>query len=231
MYAVSVRTNYEKFAREVDRFAYKQLPFAVAQALTAVARDVQFHERVNEQVVLDRPRPFTEDAIRVIPARKDNHTAKVVMQELTAWYLGPYQFGGKNELNSEALLKPVNSKSDLDQYGNLPRFYMEKMKNRKDVFVGPVKTKHGTIHGVWQRSVETKTVRYLYINKRTNEKKMRRTRKGLNTSGSLKLLIRFTDAHPVQEYLDWFTVAERTINRRFERQMNEALRKARLTAR
>lgn len=236
---VNVRTNIQAFAKSLDRLAYRELPFATAQALTQLARDVAKAEQANEAKVLDRPRPFTTGAIGVIGAKKDRLAATVYMMDRTARYLEPYEFGGLNRLNSRALLKPVEAVKDLDQFGNLPNGYVRKLigraikgggrngAGRGDVFVGTVQTKAGPVNGIWQRAVDqgTKAVPMARVGK-DGKLRMGKTRKGLNTSGHLVLLVKFEDAHPVRQRLGWFNLANATISRNFRQAMGRALAKA-----
>jgi hypothetical protein len=228
---ISVRTNVKAFQAKINAVANKQIPFAVATALNDTAAHVSNAEKKNEVDRLDRPRPFTQNALRVLKARKDRLYAQVVMMDITARYLEPYEFGGLNVLNSRALLKPIDAKKDLDQYGNLPRTFMSRMRGRSDVFVGTVQTKIGPVSGVWQRTVEegTKTIPIARVGK-DGKLKLGRTRKGINTSGKLKLLVKFTDAHVARQNLDWFGVAQRVISRSFDRRMKVAMAKALSTA-
>lgn len=232
MTTFNLKSNIDAFQKKVSAAAYKQIPFATAIALTEVAKRVAEDEKTNEAKVLDRPRPFTQNAISVIRARKERQQAVVFMKDITARYLAPYQFGGHNVLNSKALLKPIDAAKDLDQYGNLPKGFLAKLKGRKDVFIGTVQTKGGPVNGVWQRSVEegTRAVSVVRVN-RKGQVRIGKTAKGINTSGRLKLLVKFDDAHRARQYLDWFGVAERTVNKHFNREMGKALAKAIATAR
>ena len=236
---VNIRSNIQAFAKNLDRIAYRELPFATAQALTQLARDVVKAEKENAAKVLDRPKPYTTNAIGVIGAKKDRQAATVYMMDRTARYLEPYEFGGKNRLNSRALLKPIAAMRDLDQFGNLPRSYVRKLigqatkgkghngAGRGDVFVGTVQTKAGPVNGIWQRAVDagTKAVPMARVDKR-GHLRMGKTRKNLNTSGHLVLLVKFADAHPVRQRLGWFNLADRTISRNFRKAMGSALAKA-----
>jgi hypothetical protein len=224
----NVHSNIKAFEKKLSALAYKQLPFATAQALTALAKKAADAEKANEEKVLDRPRPFTQNAIRVRAANKNSQAATVWMMDKTARYLEPYQFGGNNVLNSKALLKPVAAAADLDQYGNLPRNFIRQMRGRSDVFVGTVKTKHGPISGIWQRAGAedsfathtrvTKTGRVIvkkvaaYVSTRSDRK--------------LKLLIEFKNAHPVRQNLRWFDVGRETVLKQFNREFGRALARA-----
>ncbi len=228
-FSINVKSNIDAFQRKIGALAYKQLPFATAQALTAIAKQVVKDERVNEVKVLDRPRPFTSGAIGVVKARKESMRATVYMRDVTAAYLEPYEFGGRNVLNSKALLKPVGAVKNLDDFGNLPRNLLRSLKGRSDVFIGAVQTKRGLINGVWQRAVEEGARVQTGVSKKTG--KARYTKRGTNTTDRLVLLIRFEDAHPVRQHLGWFNVAQRTIDRNFNREMGRALARAIASAR
>jgi hypothetical protein len=231
MLTINVRSNIKQFEKKLSGLAWKQLPFATAQALTTIAKKAADAEKANESKVLDRPRPFTQNSIRVAGATKLSQSARVFMMDIAARYLEPYEFGGRNRLNGKALLKPVDAVKDLDQYGNLPRNFMRSLKGRKDIFIGTVRTKRGSVSGVWQRSAaEGATSVPVARVGRDGKVRMGKTKKALNTSGHLKLLIRFADSHPVTQYLDWFGVAQRVVAKEFNREFGRALARAIATA-
>jgi len=233
MYGIRVTTNLTEFKKHVSDQVMRQVPFAMSTALTELARDVVAAEKKNEVARLDRPREFTTGAIRAIPARKGKYVARVVVMDTTARYLEPYEFGGHNVLNSKALLKPVGAVKDQDRYGNLPRNLLAKLKARDDVFVGTVKTKGGEVTGVWQRASEVGAKVGVLRKAKGGGTRMGKTGKGLNTSGGLKLLIKFADAHPVDDKnrLHWFEVAEVTVTKNFNRRFGAALARAVATSR
>jgi hypothetical protein len=159
----------------------------------------------------------------VINAKKDNLEATLFLKDIAAAYLEPYEFGGKNKLNAKALLKPVDA--PINQYGNLPRNQIAKLKARSDIFIGPIKTKSGkVINGVWQKKAASAIV----VNTKTG--KHRITKRGLHAGTQLKLLIRFEDAHDVKQHLGWFDVASKVIPANFNKQFGQALAKAIATA-
>lgn len=224
---ISLRPNIKQLERTLNDFARKQLPFAAAKALTAVTKIVQKAEQDNLDRKLDRPTPFTKNSIRVMPATKASQEAVLFVQDIAAAYLAPYEFGGANKLNGRALLKPVAL--SLNSFGNMPRSKLAQLKARPDVFVGTVKTKSGeSISGVWQRPTNTAAVSLL-------NHKGKRLRgvipagKG-NATGHMKLLIRFTDAHPVKQRLGYRALAEQLIRKHFNKEMGRALAQAIATA-
>lgn len=232
MIEFDIRTNIKQIERKLTNFAFKQVPFAQSQALNSLAKLTTVAEQANELKVLDRPKPFTTRAIRVNRANKARPYAVISMMDTTAKYLEPYQFGGDNVLNGKALLKPIGAVKDLDQFGNLPRKLLQQLKARADVFIGTVKTKAGPVNGVWQRAADASGMTSVTKVTRSGKVITRRvagyvpSREGRN----LKLLIKFEDAHPVNQNLDWFGVASRVINKNFNREFGKALAKAIATA-
>jgi hypothetical protein len=221
-FEISIRSNIKQIQKKLSEFAYKQLPFATATALTALAKSVQADEIKNLQSVLKSPSPFTLRSVRMTAARKSNLTATVFVMDKAAGYLAPYEVGGVHKLNSRALLNPKDI--GLNQYGQLRRAALSSLKGRSDIFIGPVKTKKGIINGVWQREAATASV----INSRTG--KTRVTKRGVNKSGALKLLIRFGDALPVKKHLGYQARARAVVNANFNVELGRALAKGMASA-
>ena len=219
MISISIKSNIAAFERKISAFAREQVPFATAQALNALAENIQQAEIRNMDKVLDKPTPFTKGSIRIRKANKNKLVAVVYMMDKAAEYLEPYEFGGLNKLNSKALLKPVDQA--VNAYGNLPRNLLERLKNRPDIFIGKVKTKNGEIDGVWQRSTPMKVLR--------NGKQ--KAIKGANHAGKLRLLIKFSDAHAVKQKLNYHALAQNVASRLFDGLMRQALASAARTAR
>ncbi len=206
MFELSIKSNVDQIQKQLSALAYKQVPFAIATAATNLAKEVKEAEVRNMQKVLDKPTPFTLRSVGVKAARKNLPIATIFVKDVAAEYLEPYEFGGTNKLNSKALLKPVDVK--VNQYGNLPRTLLARLKSKKNVFFGAVKTKAGLVNGVWQRIPPQK-----------------------GKPGGLKLLIRFEDAHQVTQHLGWFDVATKVVNTRFNKVFGAALAKALATGR
>jgi hypothetical protein len=201
---ISVRADTKKLEKSLNDLAHKQLPFATAQALTALGRLVRASERAALPSIFDKPTPFTQNATGVTPARKDNPQAVVFMKDITAAYLAPYEFGGKNKgLGKRGVfLRPGNI--TLNQYGNLPRNKVAALKAKPNVFVGKIKGKNGQeIDGVWQRVKASK-----------------------GKPASVKLLIEFEDPHPARQHMDYRARAERVVRANWDREMGKALAKA-----
>ncbi|RDU99220.1 hypothetical protein [Trinickia dinghuensis] len=227
---LSVRSNAKQLSRQLDAFVRKQLPYAVAQGINRTAQRVAEAESQNIVDTFKDPSPFTRKGVGVKKAKKGSPAATVFMKDVTAAYLKPYEAGGVHKLASRALLNPKDIK--LNQYGQLARGTLATLRARPDVFIGTVVTSDGQrINGVWQRPTDKKKVTLL----NQKGKRLGRLHK-LDTSqnngrGTLKLLIRFGDALPVQKRLGWGSHAQAVVNKWIDRDLSDALAAALATAR
>lgn len=169
----------------------KQIPFATAQAMTSVVRDIAAAQKVALGRKLESPTPFTVNAVGSSGARKNNLRAKVYVRDIAAGYLEPFEFGGEHKLNSQALLNPKNIK--LNKYGNMPRNKLSQMKAKPNVFVGEV----NGVNAVWQRRKPKKS------KKKRAKRSSNGTRRPKPKQRSPKLLVRFGDALPVAPVLGY----------------------------
>ncbi|MDN7871280.1 hypothetical protein QZM26_17880 [Burkholderia multivorans] len=206
MFSISVRSNVRDIERGLNDLVRKQLPFATAQAINATAERVRIAQRENMKEVLDEPTPFTLNSVAIKKATKANPVAVVYVKPVAAAYLLPYEIGGKNKLNSKALLKPIGAK--VNQYGNLPRNLVRRMAAKPNAFVGKVKTKNGVVDGVWLRTKKTR-----------------------GKQAGLKLMVKFADAHDVRQRLNYRGVAKRVVSATFPAELDRAMAKALATAR
>ena len=169
----------------------KQIPFATAQAMTSVVRDIAAAQKVALGRKLESPTPFTVNSVGSAGARKNNLRAKVFVRDVAAEYLEPFEFGGEHKLNSQALLNPKNIK--LNKYGNMPRNKLSQLKAKPNVFVG----EDNGVDAVWQRRKP----------KKAKKKRARRsangTRRPKRKQRAPKLLVRFGDALPVTPVLGY----------------------------
>lgn len=224
-FTISVASNIAAVSRALSDVERKQLPFAIAQTITAVARLAAKAEKDAMPKIFDRPTPFTVNSVAVKGATKSNPEAIVYIKDIAASYLAPYEFGGTHKLigSGRTWLNPKD-RSLLNKYGNLSTTTLNRLKGRPDIFVGTIKTRSGeSIGGVWQRPAPTKVVR-------TPGMKTKSLR-GQNQSGHLKLLIRFGDAKPVRQHLEFGSRAQAVVQRAFAVEFGKALAKAVATRR
>lgn len=204
MIDISIYGDVRKVQRNLAAFVNKQLPYGTALALTLLAKDVQEAERAQLRKRLDRPTPFTLNAIRVQAARKDTLYSRVFMQDITAAYLLPFEFGGVHKLIGKGLTW-LNPKGPgwamLNQYGNFPKNILGKLRGNKNIYVGTIRG----VGGVWYRGQGS-----------SNHWKAR----------TLTLLIRFGDAAPVRQHIDYRARAAAVVRANFNKRMGQGLARA-----
>ncbi|HGF5589030.1 hypothetical protein ACIAGK_26015 [Klebsiella quasipneumoniae subsp. similipneumoniae] len=201
----------------------KQIPFAIARAMTSTVRQIEQAEKTAIQRKLNAT-PFTVNSVKSKGATKNNLVAKVFVQDKIAEYLEPFETGGMHKLQHKAKLVPHAIK--LNKYGNIPRNKLEQLKAKPDVFIGRAKIKGGGdgIDGVWQRK------------KPRNKRKTRRARSPNGTrqprlkTRPPKLLIGFGDALPVQAELGYISRAEMMAKNILPKELNKAIAEALRTA-
>lgn len=199
----------------------KQIPFATAQAMTAVVRKIEDAQKVAMQRNLDNPTPFTVKSVKSRGARKSDLKAKVFVMGIAASYLEPFEIGGVHKLNGSALLNPKAIK--LNKYGNLPRNKLSSLKAKDNTFIGDI----GDVNGVWQRKKAKKG--------KKGRKRLQRspngTRRDRKKQPMPKLLIRFGDALPVEPVLGYqdraMQMAQALLPQEINRAIEEAIRTAR----
>ncbi|TDB48241.1 hypothetical protein [Photorhabdus khanii] len=198
----------------------KQVPFATAQALTKVARQIEQAEKKAIERKLDNPTPFTVKSVGSVGARKNNLTAKVFVRDIAASYLTPFEVGGVHKLNSSALLNPKDIK--LNKYGNLPRNKLQQLKAKPNTFIGEI----DGVNGVWKRKKAKKG--------KKGKKRLKRspngTRRERQKQPMPKLLIRFGDALPVAPILGYQERARKMADALMPQAISQALDEAIKTA-
>lgn len=203
---ISIRSNLKDVTRQLSALAYKQVEYAAALAINDLAKQVAEAEKQNIKETFEKPKPFTVNAVGVKGATKRTLTATVYVRPIAAKYLAPYEEGGVHKLPGRALLNPKNIR--LDQYGQLTRGTLQRLKGRSDIYIGPMQTKAGIVNGVWQRM-----------------KGRRGQRAGL------KLLIRFGDALPVKKRLGYGAKARAVVAQGWQAAFDRAMARALATAR
>ena len=199
----------------------KQIPFATAQAMTAVVRKIEDAQKVAMQRNLDNPTPFTVKSVRSKGARKTDLKAKVFVMNTAAAYLEPFETGGVHKPNGSALLNPKDIK--LNKYGNLPRNKLSSLKSKENTFIGDI----SGVNGVWQRKKAKKG--------KKGRKRLQRspngTRRDRKKQPMPKLLIRFGDALPVEPVLGYQDRAMKMTQALLPQEINRAIAEAIRTAR
>lgn len=198
----------------------KQIPFAMAQAMTSVVRQIESAQKTAFQRHLENPTPFTVNSVKSVGAKKTNLVAKVFVMKTAASYLEPFEFGGEHKLNGKALLNPKNIK--LNKYGNLTHNKMAQLKAKPNVFIGDV---DGT-NGVWQRT----KAKISKKGKKRRKRSVNGSRQSRVKMPAPKLLIRFGDALPVNPTLGYFERANEMASALMPGELSRAIAMALKTA-
>lgn len=111
----------------------KQARFAVALALTRTAQDAQRSVTQALPQTFDRPNPWTQKAIAVTPARKDNLESVVFAKDSQAKYLGIQEVGGtRTPKPGTPVVVPVNIR--LNAFGNIGRGVIKREVHKPGTF-------------------------------------------------------------------------------------------------
>lgn len=136
---MSVRGDLKKLAKDVERKHKKQIPFAVALALTDTAKDGKAAADRALPRRLDRPTRFTMNAIGVKGAKKSRLEAEVFVKDKQAEYLEWQIKGGVKRPKGKAIVVPKNIR--LNKHGNIPgrgAGKLAKLRAKKNIFSGKV---------------------------------------------------------------------------------------------
>jgi hypothetical protein len=119
--------------RQALRSAGKQAPFAIAKALTQVAKDAQQAVTASMPVKFDRPTPFTMKAMAIKPATKTRLESTVFVKDAQAKYLLMQEKGGtRTPQPGSPIVTPVAQRTNA--YGNISRGAIAREKARSDTF-------------------------------------------------------------------------------------------------
>lgn len=228
MIAVSVRGDMKAMQKAFVDLRGKQVPFATALALTTLAKGVQAAEADEIDKTFDKATPFTRNAIAIVPATKLKPVAVVFPKDVQAAYLAPYVAGGDRSLGSKkGMLVPIGAATN--QYGNLNRGQLARIKGKPNVFVGAVTFRKSgkTVRGVWQRSAVKAGER------RDGERGTRGDSQGKvgGVRSTLKLLVEFEDTTAVRKRFNFEGRARRYLRANTASAFNAAMTKALSTAR
>ena len=143
---INVRGNVDRFIKDIDRVAKKQMPYATSMAINTVARKAEI-EIMKQLKTLDRPVSYTLNSSFVSPSNKNKKpiSATVGIKDRQSKYLQYVEYGGTSIPNGRA--KPVPTRSSANAHGNLPRGTTKKIGTAK-VFSG---SPPGRPSGVYQK--------------------------------------------------------------------------------
>lgn len=94
MVTIELQGLRELMAR-MDDAGKRQMPFAMAKALTQTARQTAAAETNHIETIFDKPTPFTKRAVGVTPATKAKLSTRIFVKDVQAKYLLPEATGGR----------------------------------------------------------------------------------------------------------------------------------------
>lgn len=187
--------------------AGKQAPFALALALTSLARDAQGVVERTMPARFDRPTPFTQRGVAILPATRDVPVAQVFIKDAQAKYLVFEEEGGVRMSETGApVVLPVQISTNA--YGNIGKGVLRREKAKSTTFVahaGDPATAH-LPPGVYRRV-------------------------GRRGRGGLKLLAAFERKAVYQPVFGFVDTVVATVRRLAPRRLREAMDRALATAR
>ena len=144
--AVQIKIDTRPVRRELSRIAERQVPFAIAFGLTAIAKASQ-GEIVSElPSIFTKVSAFTRNAIAIKPATKGDLVASVLVKDVQARYLSIEETGGtrtpadNTRKASKALTLP-GANAKLTATGNLPYGYVQRLAQQAAKTAQPPTTK------------------------------------------------------------------------------------------
>ena len=152
--------DWERKARAIGATS-KQVPYALATAMTWTMRETVEAEKKALSTSLDRPTPFTQMGVGFTPANKGQLRFEVFIKDRQATYLGINVVGGTRlPVMAKTLATPFIKRNT---YGNVGRGALKAlMGDGRRVFSG--KPRGGTRPaGIWRRTNENTTIRLLAL--------------------------------------------------------------------
>ena len=233
-------------SRQLDEIVTKHVPFATSLALNRTAQLVRKAVVKEMQRVFDRPTPYTKNSLYIEPSNKQKLEAVVWLKDEYAVgnqgtpatkYLGPEIFGGSRNaksherrlrdnglLGSTMFAVPAQGAENLlNRYGNLSGGKIKQMMSglaiNRDV---------GHQSNITAKSIKRNPNRgrYFIIGGSENPQGIAQRPRG----GALQPFLWFVKAPHYRKRLDFFGVAEKTINENLERELIKAISYAIKTA-
>ena len=205
---INVRSDVKQATKQLNRIQRQQVPFATALALTRTAEDVQRAEQREIKKKIDRPTPFTENAVGIsIAKKKVKPFAEVFIKRIQETYLKRQLQGGVRRGQGKGLIVP-GRRAKLNRFGNIPGkrkkapLWRQGHTNNARQFVA--RTRQG-LEGVWELTGPR--------------------------SNKLRLVALFVERSRYRRRIEFVKVAMGVVNNRFVRNFEKSLAKALRTAR
>ena len=215
---IGIEHNVKEAVRLMSVKQNKQVPFAASMAINFTADDVAQEVTRQMSKYLDRPTPFTEKAFvskvgkfKGKRATKRNLEAVIIPGAAQADYLHYQVFGGTRYPKKQKIAVPT-ANAKLNKYGNIASRRNGLLKNDNQ-FIATIKG----VTGIWERGHYSKAGKF--------------TTKGTSRATAIKLIHVFQDDVSYKPLFPMFKIASRTVNKRFGKNFDKAMKIAMVTAR
>ena len=147
---ISIKSkDTQKIIKTLKSISAKQLPFAASKALNDTIFDVYRAEGKALGIFIDKPRPFTTKAYKVVKANKRRLVAYLKTKQIQEGYLQWAVYGGQRAPKKTSNVVPVEQR--LNQYGNMPRGSVKRMLADKQRYFSGVPRGQSEA-GIWKRT-------------------------------------------------------------------------------
>jgi hypothetical protein len=197
--AVNIKVDLKKATRFLTQLQRKQIPFAASLAMNRTAQAIQKVEKSKIKTDLDNPTPQTVKSIRVKRSTKRDLTAAVFILPAISKFLKFQIEGGTRSPRGRTEAVPVGIR--LNKFGNIIGRRQGKLKKtlaRVDTFSATI----NGVAGIWQRG------------------------RGRRRNKEVKLLVAYENRVTYKPRFPFFRYAQRTLNRIWRAQFNQAMRQA-----
>jgi hypothetical protein len=152
MLEISVTADIKEAFRYLRKVGERNIPLAVAQALTGTAKHLAKVQARSTARHFDRPTKFTQRGFGVRMAKASDYKrgtmfSRVFAKDIQAGYLKFGVEGGRRTPKARAIVVP-GPDAKLNRYGNFTRNYIKTQLAKPDTFSGTI----GGVAGIWQRS-------------------------------------------------------------------------------
>lgn len=200
---INIQVDSSKVSRYLMDVASKQMPYAMARALTKTAQDIQ------ADILRLLPSRFTlrnqwvTKGVRITAARKTKLEASIFTKDN---FMELQEKGGTKKPRSANLAVPTSNarrnKRDIITKANRPR----SLGDKAGYFIGEVKG----IHGLWKRP----------------PKAQQRAARKKGGWGKPQIMFRFEKSAKVAKRWGFMDTAVQTVNQRLDGNMDAAIREA-----
>lgn len=248
MFTISIKHNVAEFAAKWGAQAQKQVPFATALALNAVANIAKDKLREAMAHVFDRPTPYTLNSLRVERASKTKLTAAVKFKDdagkgiPATKYLLPQVEGGRRSakrleraLTYRGLLPTgwvtvPGQGAKLDAYGNMARGQIVQILSA----LGAAEMTSGYAMNRTQASMKRKrnAPKFFVVAPGTHPRLLPGVyqRFGFAMGSAVKPMLIFVSGAKYAKRLPYLQTVQRAVDQNFEREFDIAMRRAIATA-